>query len=90
MFTVNNNCGGILTIYDGGNALATIAAGAQAQINALQVTSVACGGVIYCNQTGNFANGPTYNATLVAKSPAFPFNNVLFSDGNPGGNVRYS
>jgi hypothetical protein len=91
MFTVNNNTGSTLTLYDKENTLATINNGVNGtQVNSLTVTSVDCGGVIYATHTGSFVNGETYTATFVAKSVTFPHNNVLFSNGKLAGNVRYS
>jgi hypothetical protein len=89
MFTVTNNTGQTLTLYDGGNVLAQIANGNHANVNELHVSGVGYGNAIFANSSGNFTNNSTYTATYQASSPTFPQNNILFSNGLPGGNVRF-
>lgn len=90
MFTVTNNTGRTLTLYDGGTVIVTIANGATGTAGQLNVGSVDYGGAIFGNRYGDFANGATYTATYDPAAGGFGQNNILFSNGLPGGNVRFA
>ncbi|MBB3946387.1 hypothetical protein GGQ73_002340 [Rhizobium skierniewicense] len=89
MFTVTNNTGRILTLYNGATVIAAIANGAVGNSNQLNVSTIGYGDAIFANSSGTFADNTNYTATYQASSPNFPQNNVLFANGLPGGNVRF-